>query len=170
MVNDADKFAKAWRKQTTKQAGEYRVAAELCRRGMMATTFAGNMPGFDVLAVRPDSKSFYVQVKASVTPGWQCGCNGDFVQIGEREGVSVIEGKTTPLLPDLIWVFVTLDSTGDRFYVLRHSDLHDIVHEKCVAYFARRPKIRPPSEPADISVSELASYLDQWDDVFGLSQ
>jgi hypothetical protein len=36
--------------RATGQAGEYFVAAEICRRGGTATTFAGNMPGFDIVA------------------------------------------------------------------------------------------------------------------------
>ena len=36
--------------QLTKMAGEYLVCAELCRRGLLATTFTGNVPEFDILA------------------------------------------------------------------------------------------------------------------------
>lgn len=36
--------------QLTKQVGEYLVAAELCRRGFIATTFTGNVPDFDIIA------------------------------------------------------------------------------------------------------------------------
>jgi hypothetical protein len=35
----------------TKQAGEYIVAAELSRRGFVATTFTGNVPSYDIVAV-----------------------------------------------------------------------------------------------------------------------
>lgn len=35
----------------TGAAGEFLVAAELCRRGHLATPFAGNVPEFDVVAV-----------------------------------------------------------------------------------------------------------------------
>ena len=37
--------------QLTKQAGEYIVAAELSRRGFVATTFTGNVPADDIVAV-----------------------------------------------------------------------------------------------------------------------
>ena len=36
--------------QLTKMIGEYLVCAELCRRGLLATTFTGNVPEFDILA------------------------------------------------------------------------------------------------------------------------
>ena len=35
----------------TKQTGEYLVAAELSRRGFIATTFTGNVPSYDIVAV-----------------------------------------------------------------------------------------------------------------------
>jgi hypothetical protein len=38
-------------KYLTKQAGEYLVAAELSRRGYIATTFTGNLPYYDIIAV-----------------------------------------------------------------------------------------------------------------------
>lgn len=36
--------------QRTKQVGEYLVAAEVCRRGFIATTFTGNVPHYDIIA------------------------------------------------------------------------------------------------------------------------
>jgi hypothetical protein len=38
-------------KYLTKQAGEYLIAAELSRRGYIATTFTGNVPDYDIIAV-----------------------------------------------------------------------------------------------------------------------
>lgn len=40
--------------QPIKQVGEYLVAAKLCRRGFIATTFTGNIPEFDLLAIDDD--------------------------------------------------------------------------------------------------------------------
>ncbi len=34
----------------TGQVGEYLVAAELARRGLIATTFTGNVPHYDIIA------------------------------------------------------------------------------------------------------------------------
>ncbi len=36
--------------QLTKMIGEYLLCAELCRRGLLATTLTGNVPEFDILA------------------------------------------------------------------------------------------------------------------------
>ena len=37
--------------QLTKQRGEYLVAAELARRGLLVATFSGNVPDFDLLVL-----------------------------------------------------------------------------------------------------------------------
>ena len=52
----------------TKQTGEYLVAAELSRRGFIATTFTGNVPSYDI-----DGRGGHalVQVKAISAASWQ---------------------------------------------------------------------------------------------------
>ena len=47
----------------TKQTGEYLVAAELSRRGFIATTFTGNVPSYDIVAVGRGGNTALVQVK-----------------------------------------------------------------------------------------------------------
>ena len=54
-------------------AGEYLVAAELCRRGLIATTFTGNVPHYDIIASDDKGKHVSVQVKASRSGSWQFG-------------------------------------------------------------------------------------------------
>ena len=50
-------------KYLTKQAGEYLVAAELSRRGYIATTFTGNVPYYDIIAVDDRGGHVVVQVR-----------------------------------------------------------------------------------------------------------
>src|SRR5436190_12575135 len=57
--------------QLARQIGEYLAAAELGRRGWIATTFTGSLPGFDILAVNTDSQTLEVQVKAIRSKSWQ---------------------------------------------------------------------------------------------------
>ncbi len=52
------------RMQQIKQAGEYLVAAELCRRGFIATTFTGNVPHYDIIAADNQEHDVHIQVKA----------------------------------------------------------------------------------------------------------
>ena len=53
------------------QTGEYLVAAELSRRGLIATTFTGNVPHYDIVASDEVDRHVSVQVKASRGGTWQ---------------------------------------------------------------------------------------------------
>lgn len=55
----------------TKQAGEDIVAAQLSRRGVVATTFTGNVPAYDIVAVDDCGGHALVQVKAVTADSWQ---------------------------------------------------------------------------------------------------
>ena len=57
--------------QLTKQVGEYLVAAELSRRGLLTATFAGNVPDYDIVATGGRGQTALVQVKAIAGPSWQ---------------------------------------------------------------------------------------------------
>lgn len=59
------------RRQHTKQLGEHLGVAEICRRGMIATTFTGSVPHYDIVASAEASRSALVQVKAINGPSWQ---------------------------------------------------------------------------------------------------
>ena len=56
-------MAKNFNSQLSGQTGEHLVVAELGRRGVVATPFAGNVPDIDVLAYA-NGKSLPIQVKA----------------------------------------------------------------------------------------------------------
>ncbi len=45
------------------QTGDYLVASELSRRGLIATTFTGNVPHYDIIASNDKGKHISVQVK-----------------------------------------------------------------------------------------------------------
>ena len=57
-------LSKGMKNQLTKQLGEYLAAAELSRRGVVCTTFMGNMSRFDLLAMNSKGDSQLIQVKA----------------------------------------------------------------------------------------------------------
>jgi len=69
----------------TKQAGEYSVAAELSRRGYIATTFTGNVPYYDIIAVDDSGGHAVVQVKAIAGKSWQFNAK-DFADIVWKVG------------------------------------------------------------------------------------
>ena len=54
------------------RAGEHFVAAELNRRGVYASPWAGNLPGIDIVAMDgAKKKTAYIQVKAKTGGDWQ---------------------------------------------------------------------------------------------------
>ena len=63
------------------QTGEYLVAAELSRRGLIATTFTGNVPDYDKIASNEGGKHVSIQVKASSGSSWQFGDITRFCEI-----------------------------------------------------------------------------------------
>ena len=50
---------------TLGRAAEFYVAAVLSRKSVWATPFSGNLPGYDLAAIRPDGALRLIQVKAS---------------------------------------------------------------------------------------------------------
>ena len=73
------------------QAGEYLVAAELSRRGLIATTFTGNVPHYDIIASDENGRHVSVQVKTTRSGSWQFGDMSIFCDItfdGKRQIVA----------------------------------------------------------------------------------
>jgi hypothetical protein len=65
--------------QLTKQVGEYLVAAELARRGLLSATFAGSVRHYDVIASGPTGGHVPIQVKTINGGAWQLDIR-DFVE------------------------------------------------------------------------------------------
>lgn len=98
------------------------VVAELRRRGVVATNFAGNVPSIDILAYR-DGRSTAQQLK-SVRSGLVSFDAKRFLTI-EFEGNKQIIAKQGPALDGaLSYVFVSIgQATGvDRFFILEQRD------------------------------------------------
>lgn len=152
--------------QLTKQIGEYLVACELARRGLLVATFSGNVPDFDLIATDFKGSSCPVQVKAARRGSWQFSI-GKFVDI-TFDGRKQIVGEKKPLpVPHLVSVFVNAaDKYGDdRFFVLEWSKLQDILisnHKRMLeSYGGVRPR-KPDSLHCAIGEKDLEDYKDNW--------
>ena len=156
--------------QLTKQTGEYLVAAELCRRGLIATTFTGNVPHFDILAINKDHETIPIQVKTIRGPSWQLSAR-TFLDIDISNRVQRIAGKSDLPHPDLICVFVQLVGQGhDRFYVFRLSDLQDLILKGYEQFLAKKEGIRPRnpnSTHTAVRPASLAEFEDNWELILG---
>jgi hypothetical protein len=70
--------------QQVARAGEMFVAAEIHRRGGYAVTFAGNMPGIDILASDlADTRRISIQVKTKSSGSWHARFPKDAAECSE---------------------------------------------------------------------------------------
>ena len=148
------------------QTGEYLVAAELSRRGLIATTFTGNVPHYDIIASDETGRHVSVQVKASRGPTWQFGNIKLYCDItfdGNRQIVG--ERKPCPVRR-LITTFVRIDNNGnDSFYILTWEQLSDLLVGHHEAYLTKHNGTRPKkwdSLHCAIAESDLEPYRDKW--------
>jgi hypothetical protein len=151
--------------QITKQIGEYLVASALGRIGLVAATFSGNVPEYDIIATDSTFRSIPVQVKASNSSSWQFD-NRHFVDV-RLDGKRQVLGRPVPLPDNLVCVFVALSSRygDDRFYVLSLKALQKLVITGYRKYLKRLGGVRPKkfdSFHGAITEEHLAPFKDAW--------
>jgi hypothetical protein len=151
------------------QTGEYLIAAELSRRGLIATTFTGNLPDYDIIASDQDGRHVSVQVKASRGTSWQFDNITHYCDIrfdGKRQVVG--EAKPCPVRR-LIMTFVKIEESGnDRFYILPWQRLRDLLIKGHKIFLAKHDGIRPQrwdSLHCAIKEETLRPYQDKWDTI-----
>ena len=151
------------------QTGEYLVAAELSRRGLIATTFTGNVPHYDIIASDESGRHVSVQVKASRGTSWQFGNITQYCEIsfkGKRQVVGDV--KACPV-NRLIVTFVKIEEDGnDRFYILPWQGLCDLLVRGHKTFLERHNGIRPQRWDSlhwAISEKTLRPYQDKWDTI-----
>jgi Holliday junction resolvase-like predicted endonuclease len=144
------------RNQQTGRAGEHYVAAELNRKGAYAVTFAGNMPGIDIVASNSDrSRTIFIQVKTKRSGTWQSSIDEGF--------------KCKPKkIDDNFWVFVDIskDDQQPDYYVVPDSWIRNNIYEEHEAYIAKKGGKRPfapKSKHHGISVKRIQEWKDRWD-------
>lgn len=151
------------------QTGEYLIAAELSRRGLIATTFTGNVPHYDIIASDEAGRHVSIQVKASRGPSWQFGNIMQYCDItfdGERQVVG--DPKPCPVLR-LIVTFVKIADDGrDHFYILPWERLRDLLIDHHKTFLATHNGIRPKkwdSLHCAIEEKTLHPYEDKWETI-----
>ena len=147
--------------------GEFLVSAELCRRGLMATPFSGNVPHYDIIASNDLGGHLVIQVKAINKVNWQFDAS-KFVEIKMNGDRQVLGKRTEEPYPRLFCVFAALgeDNTKDRYFVFSWEDLSEIVVTHHTKYLKKHSGVRPrapKSMHCSISISELEAFEDRWD-------
>jgi len=149
----------------TKQTGEYIVAAELSRRGFIATTFTGNVPSYDIVAVDAQGGHALVQVKAIAGDSWQLSV-GHFADVAFEGPKQIIQGQLDDPYPDLVCVMVQIappdSGRVDRFFVLPWRELGRIVIDGHSRYLAKHGGIRPRS-PESLHAAVHPAALARWE-------
>lgn len=151
----------------TGAVGEFLVAAELCRRGLLATPFAGNVPHYDIIASGQAGGHVAVQVKAINGHAWQFDVR-KFQDVhmdedGKRQVLGPLEQEP---FPDLICVLVVLKMTGqDRFFILEWKELQNLVVRHHTEYLSKhnfaRPRV-PDSFHTSLAISEVEPFENEW--------
>jgi len=152
--------------QLFKQIGEYLVACELARRGLLVATFSGNVPDFDLIATDRRGSSCPIQVKTVKGGSWQFSI--DKFAMVTFEGSKQFIGDKKPLpIPQLVCVFVlAAEKYGeDQFFVVEWSMVQDILIAHYLHWLNSHGGVRPRkpnSMHCAIGESELRGYRDNW--------
>jgi hypothetical protein len=153
--------------QLIKQIGEYLVACELARRGLLVATFSGNVPDFDLIATDFKGSSCPIQVKTIKGGGsWQFSID-KFADISFDGNSQRIGDKKTLSIPELVCVFVVAAEKygGDHFFVLEWSQAQDIIIENYKRWLDSHGGVRPrkpESLHCSIVQSDLQKFRDNW--------
>jgi hypothetical protein len=130
------------------QIGEYLVCAELGKRGYIATSFAGNVPEFDLIVANDNLKTIPIQVKTSRGHSWPT--RGDLwidIEIDEKNKIQIDHGNQTISNPDLIYICVALSGPDsqekDRFFILHKNQMQIICAANYRAWMLRHNWKRP---------------------------
>ena len=151
----------------TGAVGEFLVAAELCRRGLLATPFAGNVPHYDIIASGQNGGHVAVQVKAINGHAWQFDVRKFEDVHMDEDGKRQVLGQLQPEpYPDLMCVLVVLKEMGqDRFFILEWKQLQNLVVGHHRDYLSKHNFIRPRvpnSFHTALIISEVAPFENKW--------
>ena len=159
-------MVKDFSKKLSGQIGENLVVAELGRRGIIATAFAGNVPEIDILAYR-NKKSIPIQVKALKEGSLRT--KADYYLNIEFDGkTQTILGKNEDISRDLIFIIVKVgDQLGeDVFYICDQGIIQDLVLQEHSSFLEKhggiRPK-KPSSFDCSVHLKDLENFTDKWE-------
>ena len=156
---------------STKLAGqisEHILVAELGRRGIVATTFSGNVPDIDILAYK-NEKSIPIQVKtlSSSRRGMFSADAKHYLQIKFEGKKQIVQGKNKDLNRELIFaIIITGKKLGDeKFYICKKGFIQDLIYKGYKDYLKKHNGIRPRN-PKSTHVGyleeELKDKRDNW--------
>jgi len=149
------------------QAGEFAVCSQLGKLGLVATPFAGNVPGFDVLAVDEHLNCVPIQVKTSRFRTWIMGDISKYVEVTRTDDLMTLGNVKSPRYPDLIRIYVALGKAGkpDRFFILTEQEFYLLTVESFKNWLAGHGGVRPKnpkSVHSAVGISTLEPHENKW--------
>ncbi len=155
----------------TGQIAEHLVCAELGRRNLIATPFAGNVPTFDVIAADEACHTVAIQVKATTGNTWPSHAQRWMrLTLDKQSGVQHYDGPVELTDGDLIYVCVALGERKkqrlDRFFILTKREVQQACIDSYTRYMEPKGWRRPRSQASfdnRFSINQIARFEDNWD-------
>ena len=147
------------------QIGENLVVAELGRRGIIATAFAGNVPEIDILAYK-DKRSIPIQVKALKVGSLRTRADY-YLNIHFDGRTQTVLGKREDINRDLTFIIVKVGERlgEDIFYICDQGIIQDLVLQEHSSFLKKhdgvRPK-KPSSFDCSVNLQNLEEYKNRW--------
>ena len=148
------------------QIGENLVVAELGRRGIIATAFAGNVPEIDILAYK-DKRSIPIQVKALKDGSLRTRADY-YLNIHFDGKTQTVLGKREDINRDLTFIIVKVGERlgEDVFYICDQGIIQDLVLKGHSSFLKKHGGIRPrkPSSfDCSVDLNDLNGARDRWE-------
>jgi hypothetical protein len=136
---------------------------------MIATTFTGNVPEYDLLVCDDKLRSVPIQVKTSRSNSWPSRADHWLkIDFDEKEEQQINKGRVKISNPSLIYVCVALGHQrgDDRFFVCTKADIQNV----CIKSYKRWMDPKDWKRPRNFKSLDnrydtelLASFEDNWD-------
>lgn len=165
-----DNNSKGLRNRLAGQVGEYLVCAELGRRGLIATSFTGNVPEFDLIVADSSLSTIPIQVKTSRSDNWptNAGLWID-IEVDDENKKQIDRGDREISNPDLIYVCVQLATAEsgerDRFFILLKRELQTICARNYRTWISQYDWKRPRNYKSldnRYTVTDLEPFENNW--------
>ena len=148
------------------QIGENLVVAELGRRGIIATAFAGNVPEIDILAYK-DKRSIPIQVKALKDGSLRTRADY-YLNIHFDGKTQTVLGKREDINRDLTFIIVKVGERlgEDVFYICDQGIIQDHVFEEHSSFLKKHGGIRPKnpfSFDCSVHLKNLGEFVNKWE-------
>jgi len=147
------------------QVGENLIVSELGRRGIVATTFAGNVPDIDILAYK-NNKSIPLQIKSLASGSLRTNAK-KYLNIELKGKKQIIKSLNDNVDRNLIFIIILIGKKlgEDKFYIVKQGIIQDLVYNEHNNFLKKHNGVRPrrfDSFDCSVHLKDLESYENNW--------